>query len=288
MTAIEAPTGSGAFAPAEAIETHGKVRWVVLDTAVLVKRNLLHIWRQPQLLMFTFVQPIMFVLLFRFVFGGTIVLPGMDYVNYLMPGIFVQTVAFGSVSTAIGLAEDLSGGFIERFRSLPMVRMSVLAARTIADMVRNVAVIIVMFALGMLVGFRPYDAAGVIAGGLLVLAFAYSLSWMMALVGLRSDSAEAAQAMAFPLLFPLTFASSAFVPVNTMPPWLQAFADHQPVTMVVNACRGLMLGPEASDALQRAGVFHTTTEGYVVRSIIWIVTILAVSVPLAVRQFNRS
>jgi ABC-2 type transport system permease protein/oleandomycin transport system permease protein len=264
-------------------------RFTILDTLALTKRNLLHLVREPGLLVFTFVQPVLFVLLFRYVFGGTLGrMLGMDYVNYLLPGIFVQAVALGAVSTAIGLAEDLGGGIIERFRSLPMVRMSVLSARTLADVVRNIAIVVVMFLVGLLIGFRPASDVGVLQGGVLVLAFAFSLSWLMANVGLRSTSAEGAQSIAFPLLLPLTFASSAFVPVNSMPGWLQVFAEHQPVTIVVNACRGLMLGPHAAHALQASGSFTTDTRGYVIRSLVWIAVILAISVPRAVRRFNES
>lgn len=272
------------------VETGGStLSWALKDTLALGKRNLLHYTRVPQLLVFTFVQPIMFVLLFRYVFGGTIIIPGQSYVNYLMPGIFVQTVAFGSTATAIGLAEDMGSGIIERFRSLPMVRMSVLSGRTGADLIRNGGVVLVMFAVGYLVGFRPSGAPlAILLGLVLVLLFAFALSWVMAFVGLKSASAEAAQAISFPLLFPLTFASSAFVPVNSMPGWLQAFANHQPVTQVVNAARGLMLGPEAAQALQKSGVFITDTTGYVLRSLLWIGGILVVFVPLAIRKFNES
>lgn len=263
--------------------------WAVRDTLALGRRNLLHYTRVPQLLVFTFVQPIMFVLLFRYVFGGTIVIPGLEYVNYLMPGIFVQTVVFGSTATAIGLAEDLGSGIIERFRSLPMVRMSVLAGRTGADLIRNAGVVAVMLLVGFAVGFRPDGSIPAIALGLvLILAFSFALSWVMAFVGLKAANAEAAQAVSFPLLFPLTFASSAFVPVNSMPGWLQAFAQHQPVTLVVNAARGLMLGPDAAGRLQDAGVFTMSTTSYVWRSIAWIVAIMAIFVPVAVRRFNRS
>ncbi|MEO9166128.1 MAG: ABC transporter permease [Aquihabitans sp.] len=266
-----------------------KFRFAVLDTVALTKRNLLHLVRETGLLVFTFVQPVMFVLLFRYVFGGTLGrVIGMDYVNYLLPGIFVQAVALGAVSTAIGLAEDLGGGVIERFRSLPMARMAVLAARTIADLVRNIGIIIVMLVVGYIIGFRPDSFVGVVKGSILVLAFAYSLSWLMALVGLRSTSAEEAQSIAFPLLLPLTFASSAFVPVKTMPGWLQLFAEHQPVTTLVNACRGLMLGPEAAKALEASGSFITDTNGYVIRSLLWIAVILVISVPRAIRRFNES
>ena len=279
-TAVERPLQPG---------SGSKLKWAVKDTLALGQRNLLHYTRVPQLLVFTFVQPIMFVLLFRYVFGGTIVIPGQSYVNYLMPGIFTQTVVFGSTATAIGLAEDLGSGIIERFRSLPMVRMSVLSGRTGADLVRNTGVVFVMFAVGYAVGFRPSGSpAAILLGLVIVLAFAFSLSWVMALVGLKAANAEAAQAVAFPIMFPLTFASSAFVPVNSMPGWLQAFANHQPVTIVVNAARGLMLGPEAASALQKSGVFVTDTTGYVIRAILWMVAILAVFVPLAIKQFNKT
>jgi len=219
------------------------------------------------------------VLLFRYVFGGTIRVPNLAYVDYLMPGIFGQVVVFGAISTAVGLAEDMGSGIIERFRSLPMVRMSVLAGRTGADLLRNTGVIMVMLLVGLAVGFRPDGGVpGVLAASVLVLAFAFSLSWVMANVGLKVANAEAANAVAFPLLFPLTFASAAFVPVNSMPGWLQVFAAHQPVTVVVNAARGLMLGPDTAADLERLGVFNTSTTGYVLQSIAWIIAILAVFV----------
>ncbi len=283
---VAAPT----VAPAAAeVAAGSKASWALKDSLVLAKRNLLHYTRVPQLLVFTFIQPVMFVLLFRYVFGGTIRVPNLAYVDYLMPGIFGQVVVFGAISTAVGLAEDMGSGIIERFRSLPMVRMSVLAGRTGADLLRNTGVIMVMLLVGLAVGFRPDGGVpGVLAASVLVLAFAFSLSWVMANVGLKVANAEAANAVAFPLLFPLTFASAAFVPVNSMPGWLQVFAAHQPVTVVVNAARGLMLGPDTAADLERLGVFNTSTTGYVLQSIAWIVAILAVFVPLAIRQFNRS
>lgn len=275
-------------APAPASTPVARLRLAVLDTLALTRRDLLHLVREPGLMVFTFVQPVVFVLLFRYVFGGTLSQAiGMDYVDYLLPGIFVQAVALGAVSTAIGLAEDLGGGMMERFRSLPMTRLSVLAARTLADLVRNTGIVAVMLAVGVLIGFRPHGVSGVAVAGALVLAFAWSLSWLMALVGLRSTSAEEAQSIAFPILLPLTFASSAFVPVASMPTWMQPLAEHQPVTIVVNACRGLMLGPTTAAELQAVGSFTTDTQGYVLRSALWIAGILAVSVPLAVRRFTR-
>ena len=283
------PSAPIAHPAAAEVAEGSKLAWAVRDTVALAKRNLLHYTRVPQLLVFTFVQPIMFVLLFRYVFGGTIQIPNVAYVDYLMPGIFGQIVVFGATSTAIGLAEDMGSGIIERFRSLPMVRLSVLAGRTGADLVRNTGVVVVMMLVGVAVGFRPQGGPVAIAAAcLLVLAFAFSLSWIMALVGLKVANAEAAQAVAFPLLFPLTFASAAFVPVNSMPGWLQVFAAHQPVTVVVNAARGLMLGPDVAADLQRYGVFNTSTTGYVLQSLAWIAVILAIFVPAAVRQFNRT
>ena len=279
------PTGPGSSPADDEADDTIAFGAAVLDTVALTRRNLLHLVRETGLLVFTFVQPVLFVLLFRYVFGGifTRVL-GEDYVDYLLPGIFVQALALGAVSTAIGLAEDLGGGIIERFRSLPMARLSVLAARTLADLLRNVAIIVVILLVGMAIGFRPHDVLGVVEGGALVLVFAFSLSWLMALVGLRSSSGEEAQSIAFPLLLPLTFASSAFVPVTTMPGWLQVFAEHQPVTVVVNAVRGLMLGPDVGNAVEAAG----STSTFVIRSLLWTAAILAVSVPLAIRRFNRS
>ena len=279
---------TGAVTPVGEAEG-SRLGWAVKDSLALGRRNLRHYTRVPQLLVFTFIQPIMFVLLFRYVFGGAVAVPGLAYVDYLMPGIFGQVVVFGATATSIGLAADLGSGIVERFRSLPMVRAAVLAGRTGADLLRNAGVVLVMLAIGMAVGFRPDGGpVRVVAAMLLVLAFAFALSWVMALVGMAVANAEAAQAVAFPLLFPLTFASAAFVPVNSMPGWLQVFAAHQPVTVVVNAARGLMLGPEAAAALQRAGVFNTSTTGYVLQSLAWTVAILAVFAPLAVRRFNRS
>jgi ABC-2 type transport system permease protein len=278
-----------ALAPApEPEEATSSLTWAVRDTAALTVRNLLHYVRVPELLVFTFVQPIMFVLLFRYVFGGSIPIPGLPYVDYLMPGIFVQTVVFGSMATGIGLAEDIGTGIVERFRSLPMNRFAVLAGRTAADLIRNVGVVVVMFAIGVLVGFRPDGgAARILLGLALVLGFAFALSWVFANVGQRAANAEAAQAVSFPILFPLTFASSAFVPVSNMPGWLQAFAQHQPVTIVVNACRALMLGPDTAAQLRAADILQASTLSYTLRAIAWILGILLVFVPMAVRRFNR-
>ncbi len=275
-TAITAPTVPGA-PPGGGILT--RARWVVSDTLTLTRRNLLAITRIPEALFFSTIQPIMFVLLFRYVFGGAIAIPGgLPYVDYLMPGIFVQTVAFGAVSTSIGLAEDLQKGLIERFRALPMSRGAVLTGRTTADVVRNVFVVIIITGVGLAVGFRP--STGVLsytAAILLILLFAYALSWGFAVIGLSAPNSETAQVMSFPILFPLTFISSAFVPVDKMPSWLQGFATYQPVSVTVSACRALMVG---SDVTGQSTWFWTS------RSLAWTVLFLIVLIPLAIRRYR--
>ena len=250
------------------------VYWAIADALVLAKRHLVRIPRIPEELIFATIQPVMFVLLFRYVFGGAIAVSGTSYVNFLMAGIFVQTVAFGSVATGIGLAQDLQNGLVDRFRSLPMARSAVLTGRTLADLVRNTFVVLIMLIVGLLVGFRPEgNALGWIAGGGLLLLFGFSLSWLAALIGLSVRSVEAAQSAGFIWLFPLTFASSAFVPTSSMPGWLRAFAEHQPVTLVINTVRGFILGqPVGSDGWQ---------------ALAWCVGVLIIFVPLAVWAYGR-
>ena len=240
-----------------------RLRWTLGDAATLTWRNLKGLTRIPDAIFFATLQPIMFVLLFRFVFGGAISIPGVSYVDYLMPGIFVQTVAFGAVSTAVGLADDLQKGLIERFRALPMARSAVLAGRTTADLIRNIFIVTLI------------TVDYFLCGALIVLFFAYAVGWGFAAVGLTASNPETAQLMAFPILFPLTFASSAFVPVSTMPGWLQAFAKHQPVTQVVDAARSLMVG----------GVTHDTASIY--QALAWCAGLLIVLVPLAVSKFRQ-
>ena len=256
------------------------VRWLLSDTATLTRRNLLAVTRIPEALFFSTVQPIMFVLLFRYVFGGSIHTDATSYVNYLMPGIFVQTVAFGAVSTSIGLAEDLQKGLIERFRALPMSRGAVLLGRTTADLIRNIFVIVIMTVVGLLVGFRPSTGVlSYIGGVLLILFFSYALSWGFAIVGLSAPNSETAQVMSFPLIFPLTFISAAFVQPSTMPSWLQGFATYQPVSVTVSACRSLMVGA-ASTGTGRSTSF------WLWQSLAWTVVLLAVFIPLAIRKYR--
>ena len=259
------------------IEHNGLGRLVsaMSDILAVTWRNLLGYKRVPQLLVFSTIQPVIFVLMFRYVFGGAITVPGVSYVDYLMPGIFTQVVVFGSVGTAIGLAADLNTGLLERFRSLPMARPAVLAGRTTADLARNVFVVLLMAAVGFVVGFRVHtSAAEFIAGLALVLLFGYTFSWVFATVGLWVRDPESAQAAAFPVLAPLVFASSAFVPTNTMPDWLRVFAEHQPVSVTATAVRGLMLsGASTSD---------------IVQAVAWSAAILLVFVPLAIWRYQRT
>lgn len=218
------------------------------DTLVLAKRSLLRIRRQPDLLIGYTVQPVMFVLLFVYVFGGAIRTPGFDYVDFLMPGIIVQSMAFGGFVTALGLADDLKKGLIDRFRSLPMARSAVITGRTLADVGANVVQLVVMIGVGLAVGFTfTTGVPTILAGIALVLFIGYAFSWVFALIGLIASSPEAANAYGFTLLFPLTFVSSAFVPVQTMPDWLQAFAEVNPFTTMVNATRALFIGTPAGN-----------------------------------------
>jgi ABC-2 type transport system permease protein/oleandomycin transport system permease protein len=248
---------------------------IVGDALTIAWRNILNIRRTPELLVFSTIQPVIFVLMFRYVFGGAINVPGESYVDFLMPGIFVQTVTFGALTTGVGLAEDLQKGLIDRFRSLPIARSAVLVGRTLADLFRNFFVILLMAVVGFLVDWRiSTNFLGLVGALAIVLAFAYSLSWLFAIVGLSVPDAETAQAASFPILAPLVFASSAFVPLSSMPGWLQVFAAHQPVTATVNAARALTLGGP--------------TQRYVIEALAWIIGIVVICAPLAVRKYRQA
>ena len=253
-----------------------RVTGATSDALAVMGRNLLTFRRVPQLLIFSTIQPVIFVLLFRYVFGGAVsARVSVPYVDYLVPGVFVQMAVFGAMGTAVGLAADLKTGLLERFRSLPMARSAVLAGRTTADLVRNVFVVTLVSGVGFGVGFRVHTHVwGFLAGMLLVLLFGYVLSWVFATVGLAVGDPETAQAASFPIMAPLVFASSVFVPVETMPGWLQGFAEHQPVSVTASAVRALMLGgPTAS---------------YVLQSLAWFAGIILVAAPLAVRRYRRT
>jgi ABC transporter DrrB family efflux protein len=254
----------------------GELRSTLVDTAIVTGRNLRHFVRQPQLLIFSTIQPIMFVLLFVYVFGGAVKgsLHGVKYADFLLPGIFVQSVAFRASQTAVGLSEDLERGVVDRFRSMPMARSAVLVGRTLADLVRNVLIIGLMTAVGYLVGFRFHagvlDALACVG---VVSAFGLALSWIFALVALTVRGAEAAQSAGFVVIFPLVFASSVFVPVASMPGWLEAFAKVSPVTLTANAARTYALDGGVPGSLGGATA--------------WILGILALFIPLCVWRYRR-
>jgi ABC-2 type transport system permease protein/oleandomycin transport system permease protein len=267
---------AGDLASARPGEQRGRVVLPgVSDSLALAWRGLITYRRVPQLLVFSTIQPVVFVLMFRYVFGGAIRVPGEDYVDYLMPGIFVQTSVFGAIGTAIGLATDVQSGLLERFRSLPMARSAVLTGRTLADLSRNVFVVVLMSGVGFLVGFHVRsNALEFVLAMVLVLLFGYALSWVFATLGLLLGNPESAQAAAFPVMAPLVFASSAFVPVASMPGWLQPFAAHQPVSVTASAARALTLGTPAGS--------------YLLQSLGWIAGILLVFVPVAVWRYRRA
>ena len=247
----------------------------ISDTLVLAKRSLLRIPRAPDLLLSFTVQPIMFVLLFAYVFGGAIATPGYDYIDFLIPGILVQTMSFGGFVTALGLSEDLRKGLVDRFRSLPMSRAAVLAGRTLADVCTNTISITMMLIVGVIVGFGfGTQLPEIVAGLLLLLLFGHAFSWVFAFVGLTSSSPEAAQSLGFILIFPLTFISSAFVPVESMPAALQAFAEVNPFTVVVDAMRALFLGAPAGNSVWGA--------------VAWSLGIAVVFATLSIAKYKRA
>jgi ABC transporter DrrB family efflux protein len=239
----------------------------------------------PDLLVFTTMSPIMFILLFAYVFGSAIHPPGIGYREYLIPGIFAQTVIFGSTLTGAGLADDMQKGIIDRFRSLPMSRSAVLVGRTTSDVLNNVIVVAVMSVTGLIVGWRIRSSVGeAIAGFLLLLAFAYAISWIMAVVGLIVPTPEVVNNAAFMIIFPLTFIANTFVPLQGMPSVLRAIAEWNPVSSVTQASRQLF-GNTGTDPLPKSpwSLHHP-----ILYTLIWIVGLLAVFVPLAVRQYKRA
>jgi ABC transporter DrrB family efflux protein len=251
------------------------LQFAVSDTLVLARRSLLRIRRQPDLLIGYTVQPVMFVLLFVFVFGGAIDTPGFDYVDFLMPGIIVQSMVFGGFVTALGLAEDLKKGLIDRFRSLPMTRSAVITGRTLADVGANVVQLVVLIGVGLAVGFSfSTSVPEVIAGLALLLFIGYAFSWVFAFIGLVASSPEAANAYGFTILFPLTFLSSAFVPVESMPGWLEPVAENNPFTTMVDAARALFIGTPAGNDVWGA--------------VAWSVAIVAVFAPLSAWRYRRA
>jgi ABC-2 type transport system permease protein len=257
--------------------TARRLRWALSDAAVMTRRYALRMWRVPSLLVFSLIQPVMFVLLFRYVFGGAIHVPvaGISYVEFLVPGAIVQTAAFSSIGTAVGLSEDLGRGLIDRIRAMPTARSAVLVGRLASDTLRSIAVVLVLLAVGYLVGFRFLNgfvpAVGTVA---LAVLFGLSICCIGAFIGLTVKDPESVQAFGLIWLFPLTFISAAFVPVQTMSGWMQAIAYANPVTVVVDAMRAMAYGGPIAVHL--------------VEALAWVAGILLVFGPLAVRAYRRA
>jgi ABC transporter DrrB family efflux protein len=255
------------------------------DGAVVAKRNLIKIKRVPDLLVFTTMSPIMFILLFAYVFGSAISVPGVGYRSFLIPGIFAQTVIFGATITGAGLAEDMQKGIIDRFRSLPMSRSAVLVGRTTSDVVINVITVVIMSLTGLLIGWRIYTNVGEAAAGfLLLLLFAYAMSWVMAFVGLLVPSPEVVNNAAFMVIFPLTFVANTFVPTTGFPPVLRTIANWNPVSSVTQAARELFGNTSPAYPPPQAWPMQHP----VVYTLLWVVLLLVVFVPLAVGQYKRA
>jgi ABC transporter DrrB family efflux protein len=249
---------------------HGAAR----DALLLAWRNYKHHTRVPSLIVFSLLTPLIFLLLFRYVLGGSISITGVSYADYLVPGVLIQAIAFGATQTGVGLALDVGRGITDRFRSLPITRSAVVAGRALADTARNALVATVVITVGLLTGFRPdSNPAALIAAVGIALAFGYALSWVAAYIGVTVRHAESVHDAGFVWVIPLTFASSALVSVDTMPAGLRWFAEINPVTSVADATRALMLGDPAGDA--------------VIRSTAWIAALLLAFVPLAVRAYQR-
>ena len=252
----------------------GRVRQAFGDGMAVAGRNLRAMSRTPEVLVFGSIQPVVMILTFRYVLGDSLRSPGVDYVDFLMPGIWVQAAVFGTMNTAVGLAEDMRRGLIERFRSLPMARSAVLVGRTVADLGRNVTVVALMVLVGFIVGFRVGTGLlSFVAALVVLLAFAFAVSWVFATVAMSVRNVEAVSSAVFPPMSLLVFSSSAFVPVESMPSWLQGWAAHQPVTAAIDAIRALALGGAAG--------------GPVLKALAWTAGLLLVFVPLAVRAYRR-
>jgi ABC-2 type transport system permease protein len=257
------------------------------DGLIVSWRNLKRIPRIPELAIFAILQSIMFVLLFAFVFGGAIPLPGYPpdpkyYREYLMPGIFAQTIVFASATTAIGMADDIHKGIIDRFRSLPMSRSGVLSGRSFSDVVYNAGILVVLMLTGLVVGWSVHTGfPEFLAGYGLLLLFAFAMSWLGIWLGLGVPSVEVAQQVAFTVLFPITFISSAFVPVSTLPTWLQPIAEWNPTSTLTNSLRELWGNPNPflTDSFP--------SENPILVTLVWIVVIIGVFAPLGVRRYRN-
>ena len=262
-----------------------KVQGAVSDTLTISKRNLIRLLRVPDSIVFGIIQSVMFVLLFRFVFGGAIEVPGGSYVEFLMGGIFVQTVAFSSATTTIAMAEDLNRGVIDRFRSLPMAKGAVLAGRTVSDLAFSVITVTAMAITGLLVGWRTHSTfLDIVAGFGLLFLFGYAFLWIGAVIGMSVKSPEIAQTAGLIWLFPLTFMSNAFVPLETMPSWLQPIAEWNPISSVVLAIRQLF--GNLPDGYDPGSAFPM--QNPIFMSIVWCVGLMAVFIPLGISRYRKA
>ena len=263
----------------------GSLRIALADGAVIAKRNLIKVKRVPDVLVFTTLSPIMFVLLFAYVFGNSIDVPGVNYREFLIAGIFAQTVVFGATFTGAGLAEDIQKGIIDRFRSLPMAPSAVLVGRTTSDVLYNVISIVIMSVTGLLVGWRIRGSVlEALAGFLLLLLFAYAFSWVMAWVGLLVPSPEVVNNASFMIIFPLTFIANTFVPSENLPTVLRTFAEWNPISAVTQAARDLFGNTNPADPPPDVWPLRNPE----VYTLIWVAIILAVFVPLANRQYRKA
>ena len=255
-------------------EQHSKLYWMFSDTGVLIERSLKHIFKNIDQLLGLTIQPVMFMLLFRYVFGGAIQTGGTSYVNFLVAGILVQSVAFGSLTTSLSVATDLQRGIIDRLKSLPIASWGVMMGHVVADLVRNIIQSVIMIGVGLLVGFRPSASVRdwfLIAG--IVLLFTFAISWIAAIMGLLAKTVETVQWMGFFFVFPLTFASAAFAPTDSMPKYLRIFAQNQPVTHVIEAIRALMIGTPIGN------------HGWL--AVVWCLGIIAIAIPYATFLFRK-
>lgn len=281
MTTVAPAPSSTATGPAR------RLSQLLTHAGVITRRNLMANVRLPDVLILSTIQPVVFMLMFLYVFGGAIeaALPAAaqgKYVYWLIPGILAQSAVFGSAPTAFGMNNDSTKGVLDRFRSLPMARSAVLVGRTLSDLVRSTFILSLQLAVGVLLGFRWQNGAGgMLAAMGVALAFGYACSWLMAYIGLTISNSEAIQAAIYMVVFPITLTSSVFLPIQTMPGWLQVFAEHQPITIVANALRGLTLGPGALPP------GHTIL-GETLLALTWTAGILAVFAPLAVRAYRRT
>ena len=279
MTSLDQPAAAHRDA---APAPQGGLRQAMTDGLIVAQRNLMRVPRIPELAIFAVLQSIMFVLLFVIVFGGAIPIPGVSYTDYLLPGIFVQTVAFATATTAIGMADDIGKGIIDRFRSLPMARSGVLTGRSISDLVYNTGILVVLMAAGVVVGWRVGTSIPeFLLGVVLLVMFGFAMSWIGIWLGLSVPTVEVAQQVIFIVIFPLTFVSNVFVPIGTLPDWLQPLAEWNPISVLTAALRELW--GSAIPGIPR----NTIPAQYpVALTIIWVIVLVAIFAPLGVRKYR--